>query len=196
MKNKILFILIIFIALSVTLASVIIMHNSRNNTIDKSDDNSVIYEDTYGEGCQYIRTYGLYDNIKFPKVVLIKSCEELQSYFEQNNTVCCLDTVTYDSDSPVSFKEAAGKYDDNYFKNRVLILVLLREGSGSNRHRVTNVYLDKKNKLNINIITNIPEIGTCDMAYWHLFIEPTEGAIIEDPKDILLTVDGSLAEHS
>ena len=61
---------------------------------------------------------------------------------------------------------ACDKYDEAYFQSRILLLVLLEEGSGSVRHRVTGVTWsdDKRETLTVDVDVITPECGTCDMA--------------------------------
>lgn len=61
------------------------------------------------------------------------------------------------------------KYDTKFFENSNLILVGIEETSGSTRHKIlsVNVFDDK---ITIKIKRISPNIGTCDMAYWHLFL--------------------------
>jgi hypothetical protein len=109
---------------------------------------------------QRIRTNGYISGAKYPKTCVISSSEDLNDYYKSASG-------TYSMDS---FKEAITGYDDAWFKSHVLIIVVLEEGSGSVGHQVTSVSkLD--NKLNINIAKKIPEIGTADMAQWHILIE-------------------------
>jgi hypothetical protein len=48
-------------------------------------------------------------------------------------------------------------------------MILLREGSGSIGNKVETVDI-KNDELNVKIKRTVPEGGTCDMAYWYIFI--------------------------
>ena len=102
---------------------------------------------------QYIRTYDGADSSDYPKTFLIKNRQELEKIFA----------------------EYGEKYDDNFFENHELIIVLLKEGSGSIRHEVEKVVFtqsaDGKSSVQPVIKRIVPEVGTCDMAYWRIIIE-------------------------
>ena len=69
-------------------------------------------------------------------------------------------------------------------------MVLLEEGSGSNRHNVDNVKLGSDGKLYISIRSIIPEAGTCDMAAWHILIEPEADIDVASESDVIVYLDG------
>jgi len=147
------------------------------------------YTDTFGAASQYIRTNKHHSDLYSPVIKIIRSVDELNSYYEQNKDL--YDLTRHDkiySDTTIGFQNACDKYDDNYFKDRILVLVVLQEGSGSIRHEVTNVKLTGDNRLLININENSPELLTCDMAAWHIFIEPASGVDIIDETYVDLTV--------
>ncbi len=120
---------------------------------------------------QYIRTDGYRDGEVYPKAFLITDAEELNRYYEENRNF-------YDfghrekvyADSSIGFADAIGKYDAAWFENHRLILVLLEEGSGSVRHELAGV-MPRENGLTVEIVSRIPEVGTSDMAEWHILIE-------------------------
>ena len=37
----------------------------------------------------------------------------------------------------------------------------------------------------------VPEAGTCDMAQWHILIEPEKGIHVESEADVALSVNGT-----
>jgi len=152
---------------------------------------------SYDFSAQYIRTDGYHDDINYPLVKIIKSVEELQNYYEDNKQLYNLEPKekAY-SDTTIGFLNACNKYDDNYFEKQILIMVLLQESSGSNRHEVTGVIQNSNGDVNIDIIRKIPEIGTCDMAAWHILIEPKEKINIEKETDIIITLDGKEYRHT
>ena len=119
---------------------------------------------------QYIRTDGYHDGVSYPRVTLIGSAEELNRYYDGNKAL-------YDfrhkekvySDTTVGFVDAIAKYDGAWFRDHELILVLLEEGSGSVRHEVTEVNAGEEPF--VKIARLVPEVGTDDMAEWHILIE-------------------------
>ncbi len=56
-------------------------------------------------------------------------------------------------------------YDEAFFRDNVLAVIYLEEGSGSISHSVTGVRR-VGNSIEIHVRREIPEVGTCDMAYW------------------------------
>ena len=82
-------------------------------------------------------------------------------------------------------------------------MVLLEEGSGSNRHKVNELAVIGDSKLMIDIETVVPEVGTSDMAAWHILIEPEAETNVESEAKVTVFVDGvdpltqlKLAQHS
>lgn len=134
---------------------------------------------------QYIRTNGYLEGGAFPRVVIIRSKAELTKYYENNRGRFDLERrETVYSDTSIGFLDACDKYDDSYFKDHILVMVLLEEGSGSIRHEVTGVVQDQNGQVNITIDSIVPEVGTCDMAQWHILIELDADVDITD--DILI----------
>ena len=133
---------------------------------------------------RYIRTDGYHDNVKYPKVTVIKSKDELDEYYNANKDLYFLDHVdkVY-SDTTIGFIDACEKYDNEYFEDNILILVLLEEGSGSIRHEVKSVKTSGSN-VEIDIEVNIPEECTDDMAEWHIMIEADKDSGIEKGDNI------------
>jgi hypothetical protein len=71
-----------------------------------------------------------------------------------------------------------------------LIFVLLEEGSGSVRHEVRSIELTEDQKISISIDRNVPEVGTDDMAQWHIILELSRDVLVENSIDTYLYVDG------
>lgn len=142
-------------------------------------------------GAQYIRTDGYHEGVAYPVVKIIRSVRELNAYCEANKGEYDLarrDHVS--SDMTIGFPDACGKYDGAYFEDHILIMVLLEEGSGSVRHKVQSVQMSDDGQCRIWIDRIVPEAGTCDMAEWHILIEPEAGVKIERESDITVLVDG------
>jgi len=126
--------------------------------------------DMYFYQAMYIRTNGGQEDLQDPRVTMIRSRQELESYYEANKTLYDLERreEVY-SDTSIGFLDACDRYDDAYFAQNELVLILLEEGSGSVRHQVTAV--TKEETWQITVKRLVPEIGTCDMAQWHIFVE-------------------------
>ncbi len=137
---------------------------------------------------KYIRKGGC--TASYPAVFVIRSVEALEGYLAQYKAYY---HVVGDDDGPAPDSEtglldAMAKYDAAYFDEQMLVLVLLEEGSGSIRHRVTHV-TENDGRLLINIDRLLPEVGTCDMAYWHILIEPEAGIRVAE-EQVILSLDG------
>lgn len=129
---------------------------------------------------QYIRTNQIGGEFANNTIVLIESAEELSDYYEANKETFDLERrETVYSDTSVGFLDACDTYTDEWFETNNLLLVIVGEGSGSVRHKITSVTIrnydlesfnEEDFALQINVQRLVPEIGTCDMAEWHIMI--------------------------
>jgi len=114
---------------------------------------------------QIVRTDGYNEDISYPVITTVSSVKELNSYYEKYKN-----NYNLKSRKPYTtgFADAIEKYNDDYFKNSSLVIVILEEGSGSIRHSVSEVMNDGK-----IVIKRNPSDGggTDDMAQWHVIIE-------------------------
>lgn len=132
---------------------------------------------------QYIRTNGYHEDVEYPVVTVIRSPEELEAYREANED-------RYD----LAQWDVAERYDASYFEANALLLVLLEEPSGSNRHEVRGVTVGE-NGIEIGIDRILPEIGTTDMAEWHIFIEIAAEDLVSDEIAVLFEDKEATAEE-
>ena len=132
---------------------------------------------------QYIRTGSKKELSAYPAVKIIRSANEMSRYLKNE---------THMSEELVS---ACEKYNADYFKEQILIIVLLEEGSGSVRHEVEKVGSDNTHAV-IQIKSIAPEVGTCDMAWWHILIEPEAGVQIADEEDVTVFLGGRNATEN
>jgi len=134
---------------------------------------------------QYVRTDGYHEGVEYPILSLIRSVEELDAYYEQNKSLYFMERrEKTSSGSNIGFLDACDCYDEAFFKNQALVLVLLEEGSGSIRHKVTEVLSQPDGTFTLNIQTITPEVGTCDMAEWHIFVELPADELPSSPGDV------------
>ena len=128
---------------------------------------------------QYIRTYGYNENVKFPVITLITSTTDLNKYYNGNKDKYDLEhkKAAY-SDTPIIFLDACDRYNDEFFKEKDLIIVLIEETSGSIRHEIKSIEGNADKKYEVTINRMMPEVGTCDMAQWHLLIEIPKNVIV------------------
>ena len=132
---------------------------------------------------QYIRAGSKKELSAYPAVKIIRSANEMSRYLKKE---------THMSDALVN---ACQKYDADYFKEQILIIVLLEEGSGSVRHEVEKVGANNGHAV-IQIKSIAPEVGTCDMAWWHILIEPEAGVQIVDEEDVTVFLGGRNATEN
>ena len=117
---------------------------------------------------QYVRTDGYHENVGYPVVTVVSSRAALDAYFEENRGLYELSRGEH-AGSESGFAGAIKKYDDDWFASHQLVIVLLEESSGSIRHEVESVTAGDSPSIVIRRL--VPEIGTCDMAEWHILIE-------------------------
>lgn len=145
---------------------------------------------------QYIRTNGYHEGIEYPVVKIIRSVDELNMYYESNKDFYSLERRmgTVYSDSSIGFLDACDKYDEEYFKDQILLMILLEEGSGSIRHKVEKLNFDGEKTI-VEIKTKVPDACTDDMAEWHILIEPERDAEITSEEDVVVFLDGRNATY-
>ena len=161
-----------------------------NDTEWLNEDPYISDLDTKDFDVQYIRAGIKAENYIYPAVRIFRTEEELKDY------------LTNETHMGENLLNACEKYDDEYFENRMLVAVLLEEGSGSIRHEVERIGVDSGD-LWVEIKSIVPEVGTCDMAWWHVLIEPEAGVEVESEEDIVVFLDGrnatekhTIASHS
>lgn len=123
---------------------------------------------------QYIRTDGLFMDMDYPAAFLIDSADALMDYYQHNQYDYGLEKRI---DAPTDrFEETMPVYDDAFFETYLLAIVRFEEPSGSIRHNITQAVLHN-GIFTISIERIRPQIGTSDMAQWHIFVElPRESA--------------------
>jgi len=129
---------------------------------------------------QYVRTDLYTADAAYPQVFVFDSVEALRSYGE------------YDR-----LQEYCSGYNEDFFRDRFLVAVLVEEPSGSNSHEVTKIeQTDGKTVICIDRI--IPPVGTDDMARWHILAELPAPAVtaaeVQVYLDDLLAWDGGWVE--
>ncbi|MBR2036097.1 MAG: hypothetical protein IKA09_00030 [Lachnospiraceae bacterium] len=156
-----------------------------------SDSMEIPVESSINYDVQYIRTNGYHEGAEYPLVKIIRSVDELNAYYNANKDKYDLERheKVY-SDTTIGFLDACDKYDQAYFDKQELIIVLLEEGSGSVRHKVESVIKGTDDICYISIDTMVPEVGTDDMAEWHILIEPEADVDIASESDVIVYLDG------
>ena len=143
---------------------------------------------------QYIRTNGSSEAVQLPGIRIIGSLQELNDYYNMWHEVFDLERKekVY-ADTTIGFLDVCNQYDEAFFESSFLIFVLLEEGSGSIRHEVRGVEQTTDQKIAISVDRKVPQVGTDDMAQWHIILELNRDVLVTDTMDALLYVDGKPA---
>ena len=75
-----------------------------------------------------------------------------------------------------------GLYKHEFYENNNLIIATVTESSGSNRLEVKDVKVDADGVYTIMVTRTMPEISTCDLARWYLYVVTDKG--ITDAKKV------------
>ena len=150
--------------------------------------------DTIAFRVHYIRTDGDFSGA-YPAITVVHTKRELEQYyakwrddtgFARSSAQGIVQGIAQDSSAgqgngpgfaasaltqtPVGgateFADAVQAYTDAYFDENYLVILRLMEGSGSVRHTVERI----EENGDIIISRTRPEIGTADMAEWHILI--------------------------
>ena len=126
------------------------------------------YANPFGGDIRFIRTNGYVSGANYPVITVISSIEELEQYYSEYKDIYNFSSreVPY-LGSANGFLDAIEDYTEDYFVDNYLIFVLLEESSGSVRHEIARIEDDGT----IVIRRLAPEIGTADMAQWHIIFE-------------------------
>ena len=126
---------------------------------------------------QYIRTN--YVREMNGQTLVIESRAELDQYFNTNKEKYNLGhkEKVY-SDTTIGFEDAIVDYDEEWFKEHNLVLVLLTANSGSIRYKANNINIED-GTMTVSFNKKAPDMVTCDMAGWHIIIETKKVSIDE-----------------
>lgn len=94
------------------------------------------------------------------EIKAIGSIEELETYYQEHK----------DSYDLSSFKAYIETLDERRFEDSALLIIVLEEPSGSIHHGVKDLFM-KNGTLMVELYRDVPEIGTTDMACWHILLE-------------------------
>lgn len=130
-----------------------------------------------------VRTNGYVDGEKYPKTVIITSRAELDKYYEDNKNVYELGS---DFSSAITFWHACSGYDDAFFAEKNLVLIVLESGTGMISYNVTGAFYGE-GYLAVNIDASSPEVVTSDMAEWHIILETPKTVKAEDKVAVQIT---------
>jgi len=105
--------------------------------------------------------------------VIIRSMAELHAhmgFFSQH-------VLSWNADGQSTYMNNVvfGAYNEAFFESHILVILYFEESSGSNSHRVDAVFANG----DIHVTRIVPEIGTADMAGWHILIEVDSSVVPE-----------------
>jgi hypothetical protein len=144
---------------------------------------------------QYIRT-GAYAEIDYyPILAVLRSKSELEDYYSANKNSFNLERRTIKENyvnQTIGFLDAVDKYDEEFFKENTLLLVVFEEPSGSITHRVDNVKINAYGKFCIEISSDVPFMCDDAIEHWHIIIEVSKESAPNDYDDILIYKDNKL----
>ncbi len=150
---------------------------------------------------EYLRTDSYAEGAKFPRSRLVNSRAELLAFYAEFRnlggspaSMAVRPAALTPLSAAGSFETATAHYDDAFFETHSLLVVQLEEGSGSNRHEVTGVTRED-GRYRVEIKRLVPEVGTCDMAEWHILIAlPKDSSKVDSDRiEVSLTTEMSLA---
>ena len=143
----------------------------------------------------YYRTdLSSYTETNYPKIKTIKSVKELQDYYENNKGIYQFHNGFGGEPSMAdAVFGSVTAYNADFFRTSYLLFVILGESSGSVRHRVESA-VPESGSLSVSITRIIPEIGTADMAQWHIVLE-LDKALSDLDVDVVIK-DEPLADSS
>ena len=171
--------------LVVLLSSVLLLSACAKNTeADVSTDAGISrYSETPNDSedlifpTLYVRTDNHDGNASgdYPIITIIKTRAELEKYTSDNEKTYDFATTTHS----ICFYDAATKYDENYFKDNALVMLVLREDSSSYTHS-NKGFSKTDNGYNINMIRFTREQEEKSTAYWHIIFEvPQTSPVLE-----------------
>ncbi len=151
--------------------------------IKENIGDAVIAGDPIETKSHVVRTNGYVDGEKYPKTVVITSRAELDKYYEDYKDVYELGSAF---SSAVTFWLACSGYDDAFFAEKNLVLIVLESGTGMINYTVTDAFYGN-GFLSVNIDAATPEVHTTDMAEWHLILETSKIVKPEDKVAVNIT---------
>lgn len=125
----------------------------------------------------YSRTDGYIEKKVYPYVTVIGSRTEIERYTSANEGQYDFYTTFYD---------AVTAYDEAFFVEKSLIVIMLEEGSGSVTHDVVGIDYDSATGESVvKIKRNVPKEQTDDMAEWHILVEIDKDSPVLSHPDLI-----------
>ncbi len=175
------------IAIIVSFVTLAVLCSCKNNTVNK--------EEIINFDAQYIRT-GAYAEINgYPILAVLRSRSELNAYYKANKNSFYLERRVIKEgyvNETIGFLDAVDKYDEEFFENETLVIIVFEEVSGSITHEISNVWLNADGKFCVEINSDVPYMCDDAMQHWHIIIEIPKEKAPKDYEDILVYKDNKL----
>ena len=144
---------------------------------------------------QYVRT-GAYAEVDYyPVLAVLSSKSELNAYYSANKKSYDLERRVLKENyinETIGFLDATDKYDDEFFKEKALVLIVFEEVSGSITHKVDNVRINADGYFCVEITSDVPTMCNDALEHWHIIVEVPKESAPEDYEDILIYKDNIL----
>ena len=87
--------------------------------------------------------------------------------------------------------KAAAVFDETFFEENALFVLLWSESSGSYSHEFRSVTCDKAGEVTVVVQTTRPQLHTADMATWILFLPIKSEYADTEPVNILISIQNT-----
>ena len=101
------------------------------------------------------------------RIALLRTRQALDAFYESDP----------DSNKQL-YRAGLAKYNDAFFRDKALLLLVRQEPSGSNTLEVHGVILES-GRMEVRVARVAQEIGTADMARWVIALELDKSALLE-----------------
>lgn len=190
--------------ISLLILSVLLIVLSLVSCVDKNTEDMLSGQESRNEDISdyTVKTYKAYNilttmcMVKYPTILKITSKAELDEHiataasFIDNSTGLKFRESWNELEKFKEFIEVVNQYDNEYFENNILVLVLVKSGSGSLRFRFTDLLDSGKIYIEEEYCTfEMP------MAYYHIVIEvPKNHPTVKANADFTLEIYRVLIE--
>ena len=107
--------------------------------------------------------------------VILREFDEITRYVDEIMTTFRRDTAIvpdgYWESIEQNVREFHARYDEDFFKQNILVIAIVDRGSGNVSYDVENVRLDTEGIVTVDVNKKAPMIQTMDFVHWVLFLE-------------------------
>ncbi len=142
---------------------------------DSGEEKEVVFDAVYS------RTDGYFEEKTYPYVTVLNTRAQLEQYTAEHEGQFNF----YDNASSDSFYNIVTAYDAAFFADYSIIMIMVKEESGSVRHTVEDVVC-QDGKTTVTLGRILPDGDTTDdEAFWHVMIKlPKDSPVLEHPDAI------------